>query len=65
MAFAQKRASHDSMLSVSKTTVKSTTRMSCCRERAATGDTGTTVWMQREYQNMFKKGEGTHTKTRE
>ena len=63
MAFAQKRASHDWTLNMSKTEVESTTRMPRCREKAATGETETTVWMQCEYRNKFKEGEGTHTKT--
>ena len=62
MAFAQKRALHNSILSMSKTEVGSTTRIPR-HDSAATGDTETTVWIQCEYQNKFKEGEGTHTKT--
>ena len=63
MAFAKKRALHDSMLSMIKNAVKTTTGMPRCRDKAATGETETTVWTQCEYQKMFKEGEDTHTKT--
>jgi len=65
MAFAKKRALHDSMLSMIKNAVKTTTGMPRCRDKAATGETETTVWTQCEYQNKFKQAEGTHIKTRD